>query len=59
MRDDETLDELLDKLRAQNDETLRIFADSRPRHAVPSRTMCRGSRRTCDFWIGALGGACI
>ena len=26
MRDDETLDELLDKLRRQNDDTLRVFA---------------------------------
>ena len=27
MRDDETLDELLDKLRRQNDDTLRVFAE--------------------------------
>ena len=28
MRDDETLDELLDKLRRQNDDTLRVFAEA-------------------------------
>ena len=28
MRDDETLDELLDELRAQNEDTLRIFAEA-------------------------------
>ena len=35
MRDDETLAELLDKLRAQNDDTLRIFAESDLDTAVP------------------------
>ena len=28
MRDDETLDDLLDKLRKQNEETLRVFAEA-------------------------------
>ena len=55
MRDDETLEELLDKLRAQNEETLR----SSPRPTSTRRfrcpTMCRGFRRTwtsgrCAGW---------
>ena len=40
MRDDETLEELLDKLRAQNADTLRIFAESDLGTQVPGSARC-------------------
>ena len=46
MRDDETLDQLLDRLRAQNEDTLRIFNEADWDTRSRCRTMCRGSRRT-------------
>ena len=55
MRDDETLEQLLDRLRAQNEDTLRIFNEADSTRGCRCRTMCRGSRRTstsgmCAGW---------
>jgi hypothetical protein len=55
MRDDETLAQLLDKLHAQNEDTLRIFGEPTSTPRFPFRTTCRGFRRTwtsgmCAGW---------
>src|SRR5262245_8303679 len=50
MRDDETLDELLDKLRAQNEETLRIFAETDLGTQVPVPHDVPWFPQDLDFW---------
>ena len=50
MRDDETLEELLDKLRARNEETLRIFAESDLGTQVPVPHDVPWFPQDIDFW---------
>jgi hypothetical protein len=50
MRDDETLDELLDKLRAQNEDTLRIFAEADLDTQVPVPHDVPWFPQDLDFW---------
>ena len=50
MRDDETLEELLDKLRAQNEETLRIFAGADLDTPVPVPHDVPWFPQDLDFW---------
>ena len=50
MRDDETLAELLDALRAQNEETLRIFADADLDTQVPVPHDVPWFPQNLDFW---------
>jgi hypothetical protein len=50
MRDDETLDELLDKLRAQNEDTLRIFAEVDLDTQVPVPHDVPWFPQDLDFW---------
>lgn len=50
MRDDETLDELLDKLRAQNEDTLRIFAEADLDTQVPVPHEVPWFPQDLDFW---------
>ena len=50
MRDDETLDELLDKLRAQNEDTLRIFADVDLDTQVPVPHDVPWFPQDLDYW---------
>jgi uncharacterized protein DUF664 len=50
MRDDETLDELLDGLRAQNDETLRVFAEADLDTQVPVPHDVPWFPQDLDFW---------
>jgi uncharacterized damage-inducible protein DinB len=50
MRDDETLAELLDKLRAQNEDTLRIFAESDLDEQVPVPHDVPWFPQALDFW---------
>ena len=50
MRDDETLQELLDKLRAQNQDTLRIFAAADLDAPVPVPHDVPGFPQDLDFW---------
>ena len=50
MREDETLEELLDKLRAQNEETLRIFAGADLDTPVPVPHDVPWFPQDLDFW---------
>ena len=50
MRDDETLEELLDKLRAQNEDTLRIFAAADLDAPVPVPHDVPWFPQDLDFW---------
>jgi Protein of unknown function (DUF664) len=50
MRDDETLEQLLDKLRAQNEETLRIFAEADLDTPVPVPHDVPWFPQDLDFW---------
>ena len=50
MRDDETLQELLDKLRAQNEDTLRIFAAADLDAPVPVPHDVPWFPQDLDFW---------
>ena len=50
MRDDETLEELLDKLRAQNAETLRIFAEADLDTPVPVPHDVPWFPQDIDYW---------
>jgi hypothetical protein len=50
MRDDETLAELLDKLRAQNEDTLRIFAEADLDTQVPVPHDVPWFPQDLDFW---------
>ena len=50
MRDDETLDELLDKLRAQNEDTLRTFAETDLDTQVPVPHDVPWFPQDLDFW---------
>ncbi len=50
MRDDETLDELLDKLRAQNEDTLRIFGEADLGTQVPVPHDVPWFPQDLDFW---------
>ena len=50
MRDDETLDELLDRLRAQNEETLRVFAEADLDTQVPVPHDVPWFPEDLDFW---------
>ena len=50
MRDDETLDQLLDKLRAQNEDTLRIFAEADLDTQVPVPHDVPWFPQDLDFW---------
>lgn len=50
MRDDETLEELLDKLRAQNEDTLRIFAEAELDTPVPVPHDVPWFPQDLDFW---------
>lgn len=50
MRDDETLDELLDGLRAQNEETLRVFAEADLDTQVPVPHDVPWFPEDLDFW---------
>jgi uncharacterized damage-inducible protein DinB len=50
MRDDETLEELLDKLRAQNEDTLRIFAEADLDTSVPVPHDVPWFPQDLDFW---------
>ena len=50
MRDDETLEELLDGLRAQNEETLRIFAETGLDPQVPVPHDVPWFPQDLDFW---------
>jgi hypothetical protein len=50
MRDDETLSELLDKLRAQNEDTLRIFAEKDLDTLVPVPHDVPWFPQDLDYW---------
>ena len=50
MRDDETLEQLLDKLRAQNEDTLRIFAEADLDTRVPVPHDVPWFPQDLDFW---------
>jgi len=50
MRDDETLDQLLDTLRAQNEDTLRIFAEADLDAQVPVPHDVPWFPQDLDFW---------
>lgn len=50
MRDDETLDDLLDGLRAQNEETLRVFAEADLDTQVPVPHDVPWFPEDLDFW---------
>ena len=50
MRDDETLEQLLDKLRAQNEDTLRIFAEADLDTPVPVPHDVPWFPQDLDFW---------
>jgi hypothetical protein len=50
MRDDETLEDLLDKLRAQNEDTLRIFAEADLDTPVPVPHDVPWFPQDLDFW---------
>src|SRR6478735_12617100 len=50
MRDDETLDEVLDGLRAQNEETLRVFAEADLDTQVPVPHDVPWFPEDLDFW---------
>lgn len=50
MRDDETLDDLLDGLRAQNEETLRVFAEADLDTQVPVPHDVPWFPEELDFW---------
>jgi hypothetical protein len=50
MRDDETLEQLLDKLRAQNEDTLRIFAEADLDTQVPVPHDVPWFPQDLDFW---------
>ena len=50
MRDDETLEQLLDKLRAQNEDTLRIFAGADLDTPVPVPHDVPWFPQDLDFW---------
>ena len=53
MRDDETLAELLDKLRTQNDETLRVFAEADLDTPVPVPHDVPWFPQDLDYWTCA------
>ena len=50
MRDDETLEQLLDRLRAQNEDTLRIFAEADLDTQVPVPHDVPWFPQDLDFW---------
>ena len=50
MRDDETLDELLDRLRKQNEETLRVFAEADLDTPVPVPHDVPWFPQDVDYW---------